>query len=419
MKKPLLLFITTVLFLIFFLFFLINNKTIVSRSIISNYYPELIYSSLSMIFDSNINSKRISNDYNVLFLPKTQYVSLGFEKKKLDFLWEDPLSKRFWKKRKSFFLEIFEDKIFFTDTLGNFYYSGVKKLKNKELDLKKIKTNLEKNSSSQLKVLDFHIFKKKIFVSKVLRIDQCNYLTVDIADINLEFLEFKNIFSSQNANECVSGKIQGGKIENFNLNKILVTASADIDFSKDTPDVKAQNDNSLFGKTLLIDTINPGYEIYNKGHRVSLGLLVDDKFIFSTENGPRGGDEINLELKGKNYGWGLASYGSKYSKNELFLDHEKHNFQEPIFSFIPSIGISEIIKLNDNFANEWYDNYLVASLNYKHLIRLKLNKDKTKVLFTENIYIGERIRDLGYIEKEKIIVLALEDSGSIGILFRK
>ena len=59
-------------------------------------------------------------------------MSLGFEKKKLDFLWEDPLSKRFWKKRKSFFLEIFEDKIFFTDTLGNFYYSGVKKLKNKE-----------------------------------------------------------------------------------------------------------------------------------------------------------------------------------------------------------------------------------------------------------------------------------------------
>ena len=97
----------------------------------------------------------------------------------------------------------------------------------------------------------------------------------------------------------------------------------------------------------------------------------------------------------------------------------EHNFQEPIFVFIPSIGISEIIKLNNNFADEWYDNYLVASLNYKHLIRLKFNKDRSKVLFTENIYIGERIRDLGYIENEKIIVLALEETGSIGVLFRK
>ena len=63
-----------------------------------------------------------------------------------------------------------------------------------------------------------------------MKINKCNYLTVDVADINLEFLKFKNIFSSQSANECVSGKIQGGKIENFDLNKILVTASADIDF---------------------------------------------------------------------------------------------------------------------------------------------------------------------------------------------
>ena len=419
MKKSLIIFITTVLFFIFLLFYLISNKNLISRSIISNYYPTWIYSNLSMLFNGDINSQRISNDYNVVFLPKTQYVNLEFKKKKLDFLWEDPLSKKFWKKRKSFFLEIFEDKIFFSDTLGNFHYGDVKKLKEKQFNLKKIETNLKKNNTSQFKILDFHVSQKKIFVSKTLKINKCNYLTIDVADINLEFLKFKNIFSSQSANECVLGKIQGGKIENFDLNKILVTASADIDFSKDTPDVKAQNDSSLFGKTLLIDTINSSYEIYNKGHRVSLGLLVDDKFIFSTENGPRGGDEINLEIKDKNYGWGLASYGSKYSKNELYLDHEKHNFQEPIFVFIPSIGISEIIKLNNNFADEWYDNYLVASLNYKHLIRLKFNKDRSKVLFTENIYIGERIRDLGYIEKEKIIVVALEETGSIGVLFRK
>ena len=74
--------------------------------------------------------------------------------------------------------------------------------------------------------------------------------------------------------------------------------------------------------------------------------------ILSTENGPRGGDEINRIYKDKNYGWPIASDGNKYTGDDSQKDYAHHldmNIEPPIFSFIPSIGISEIIKIDNNF----------------------------------------------------------------------
>ena len=83
---------------------------------------------------------------------------------------------------------------------------------------------------------------------------------------------------------------------------------------------------------------------------------------------------------------------------------------------MPSIGISEIIKLPNNFSPFWKDNYLIASLNKKSLFRTKFNEKYEKLLFVEEIYIGERIRDLKYHKGYKILFLALENESQIGIL---
>ena len=61
---------------------------------------------------------------------------------------------------------------------------------------------------------------------------------------------------------------------------------------------------------------------------------------------------------------------------------------------------------------------MIGSLFYRHLIRVKFNEDRSKVLFTEKIFIGERIRDLLYDSENKIILLALEDTGSLGIFYQ-
>ena len=88
-----------------------------------------------------------------------------------------------------------------------------------------------------------------------------------------------------------------------------------------------------------------------------------------------------------------------------------------MFSFLPSIGISELIILSEEFDPLWKDNVLVASLNDRSIYRVKFqNSNFDKVLYTEKIFIGERIRDIKYIESNELIVLALERTGSIGIL---
>lgn len=418
MKKKIIFFFIFFFLLIFYLVinFSFKNNGLISRSIIPQFYPQWIYLNFEMLFDYKKNSKKILNDYNIKFLPNTQFVDIDFKKIKLDFLWNDIKSREYWKLRKTFFIEIYKEKIFILDFNGNIYSINTNELQKKNFSYKKIfESNYLDKSNTLQNILDFKVFKDQIYLSKVVKENNCNYLEIDLAEINFDRLNFKNIFSTKSNDECIEGKIQGGKIEIDYLNNLYITTSADIDFSTDKPDKKSQDGNSLFGKVLSINLENYSYEIFNKGHRVSLGLVIDQNFLISTENGPRGGDEVNLEIKHKNYGWDLASYGSKYSKNELYPDHESNKYQEPIFSFVPSIGISEIIKLDDNFSDKWKDNFLIGSLNDRHLLRVKFNKKRSKVLFVEKIFIGERIRDLAYDNSTKSVLLALEETGSIGI----
>ena len=103
-------------------------------------------------------------------------------------------------------------------------------------------------------------------------------------------------------------------------------------------------------------------------------------------------------------------------KNKIYGDHKKLGFKEPIFSFITGLGITEIIKLDNNFDKNWKDNFLIGTLNSRHLLRVKFNKEFSKVDYYEKIFIGERIRDLDYDVKSKKIFLSLENTGSLGVL---
>ena len=437
MNKKKLLIYSSILFLIIIL--VKNFPSSYSKSIeqvIKNHIPMSVQLPLTKIYkdDISILSKRLSNDYNEKFLPKTQFANINLKILKLNFLEFKEGGYLDEKKglRKTFFIEKHNDKLFIATNSGNFFYKELVNLKNeKNFYEKKISSNLILDSKIEQfqNILDFHIFENKLFISTIIKKNECYYLLVDVAEVNYDKLQFKNIFTSENNSECMKYFIQGGKIAMLNSTQLLLTTAGDILYNgldkngnevivENESDLKPQDDNSIFGKILNINIENSNYEIFNKGHRNSLGLVVDGDFILSTENGPRGGDELNLEVKGKDYGWSKASYGKKYSNDDAFLDHEKANYQEPIFAFVPSIGISEIIKIENNFDSDWEDNYLVGSLFYRHLIRVKLNMDRSKVLFTEKIFIGERIRDLLYDSENKTILLALEDTGSLGVFYK-
>ena len=147
----------------------------------------------------------------------------------------------------------------------------------------------------------------------------------------------------------------------------------------------------------------------------------DNNFILETEHGPTGGDEINLidlNLSGlPNYGWAIASYGdhyggrikqneTKYEKYPLFKSHIEHGFIEPLKSFVPSIGISEIVKTEKN-------KYIVSSLRDKSLYYFELNKQR-EIINLNRVEVFERVRDLKFNNNQ--LFLFMEDTASIGVI---
>ena len=176
----------------------------------------------------------------------------------------------------------------------------------------------------------------------------------------------------------------------------------------------AQLDNSKFGKILeikkdnLISAIDSEDElkidIFSKGHRVPQGLTVLGNKIFNVEHGPKGGDELNNVIKGKNYGWAEVSYGTNYLKDNggdgssFKINHEKNNFEEPLFAFVPSVGISNLNNCPKVLKQYYKKNCLLALSLYGNNLRkghsiiiFLLNEDLNKVVSVEKIQLGNLI----------------------------
>ena len=199
-----------------------------------------------------------------------------------------------------------------------------------------------------------------------------------------------------------------------NLNGIIFTSHG---HKYNEPDNTPQDNNSIYGKVLFVDFKSRGLIVFSKGHRLSQGLFVENDLILQTEHGPRGGDEINRIIFQKNYGWPIASYGEPYFREKksnkvyhFLKNHEEHGFVEPIYSFVPSIGINQIIKIPEKFSYFWKNNFFVTSLEGRKIYRILFDKNYEKVIFHEKIYIGKRTRDIMYVEEFNVFLLALEGS---------
>ena len=125
-----------------------------------------------------------------------------------------------------------------------------------------------------------------------------------------------------------------------------------------------------------------------------------------------------------NYGWPLASYGTRYGyqHNEDLKykkNHKINGFTEPIYSFVPSVGLSQLINVEKGFNSKWENNILLTSLKGESIFRLTMDDEYSRIISKERIIINERIRDIVYDNKNKSFYLLLEDSGSLGVLKSK
>ena len=143
---------------------------------------------------------------------------------------------------------------------------------------------------------------------------------------------------------------------------------------------------------------NRRYEIWSYGHRNPQGLLFDNnnKTLWSIEHGPRGGDEINLIKKGRNYGWPVISYGKEYwGPVSVGEGTEKAGMEQALKIYIPSIAPGSLILYNGDAFPEWKNSLFAGALKLQHLNRIPILSDNVlgeEERFLEDL--GERIRAL-------------------------
>ncbi|MEM9361905.1 MAG: PQQ-dependent sugar dehydrogenase [Bacteroidota bacterium] len=135
--------------------------------------------------------------------------------------------------------------------------------------------------------------------------------------------------------------------------------------------------------------------IYSYGHRNPQGLIKHPRTgqIWEHEHGPRGGDEINIIQKGKNYGWPVITYGINYIGTKITDETARPGMEQPVYQWTPSIAPCGMAFVTSDKYPEWKDNILVGSLSFQYLERLELKNNK--VVFREKLLDGQgRLRNV-------------------------
>ncbi|MDH5356204.1 MAG: PQQ-dependent sugar dehydrogenase [Gammaproteobacteria bacterium] len=139
-------------------------------------------------------------------------------------------------------------------------------------------------------------------------------------------------------------------------------------------------------------------EIWSYGHRNPQGLLFDSKnqILWEIEHGPRGGDEINLIIKGRNYGWPVVSHGKEYwGPVSVGEGTEKQGMEPPRKVYIPSIAPGSLMLYQGEAFPQWRGNLFAGALKLQHINRLTVSDDN-KIIDEERLLenLNERIRAL-------------------------
>ncbi|HZD52606.1 MAG TPA: PQQ-dependent sugar dehydrogenase, partial [Woeseiaceae bacterium] len=201
------------------------------------------------------------------------------------------------------------------------------------------------------------------------------------------------------------GHFSGGRIVVIGPDAVLMSVGDHGFDGWRVPRMLPQEAGSDYGRILLVHPLSGTATPVSMGHRNPQGLFVTaDGSIWSTEHGPRGGDELNLIVEGGNYGWPYVTYGAQYGMSTWPLSEQQNRhdgYVKPVFVWLPSIGISSLIQVH-GFLPQWDGDLLVSSLRQQTLHRLRYAEGR--VIFDEPIEVRERIRDLDQREDGTIII---------------
>lgn len=158
--------------------------------------------------------------------------------------------------------------------------------------------------------------------------------------------------------------------------------------------------------------------IWSYGLRNPQGLALHpvDGTLWETEHGPRGGDELNRIVAGRNYGWPLVTFGMNYDGTPISRQTESPGMEPPVVDWTPSIAASQLAFYTGDQFPRWKHQLFVGSLAAQKLLRLVLEGDR--VTHTEEVFKNfGRIRDIKT-GPDGCLYLALELIGKPGRIVR-
>jgi glucose/arabinose dehydrogenase len=225
-----------------------------------------------------------------------------------------------------------------------------------------------------------------------------------------------------------SGSTSGSRIAFGNDGFIYMTTGAPFD-------EQAQQAGSLYGKVLrLTDTGKPApgnpfagqpgarAEVYSLGHRDQLGLAVHPASgaVLNAEHGPNGGDEVNLILPGRNYGWPKVSFGRNYDGTRHSAQPVAEGVEQPLILWLPSIAPGGLAFYTGDRIPAWKGNLFVGSARRGEipgtggLERVVLN-EQLEELRRETLLsaLRQRIRDVRQGPDGLLYVLTDENDGAL------
>ncbi len=443
-----LIYIFTTLILIFLLIFgyLLNKKNSASKkNEISNLNKQILTKTqqLTNIKKNFLKNKRNLNDVvnpdKINFLKTVSSKEIkdlkGYKLNK--YRTNEILSSGNYRALASAYIDFYnDDKEIILGTVDGIF--AISELNNIE-NFKKIKSNISDlityedfYTNTQYGIKDILVDRDNLYVSFINKKKKdCFNLKIVVSKINRKKLDFKTFYQTSG---CVDKKNKHGYLAHQGAGGRMFVGDSSIYFTtgefRNRP--LAQLKDNDYGKILNIEFKSKKSKIISIGHRNPQGLYYSKKynFIISTEHGPKGGDEVNInhmpQKKIKNFGWPIASYGEHYYKNyskeildqaPLNKSHKKYGLEEPIKHFIPSIGISEIISLDDDdkeFLIGAMGNEIVEQDLGLHLI--KLDDKRKKIIKHKYIPLNERVRDMVISKNKKKLILFLETTSSLAVI---
>ena len=359
-------------------------------SIISLYIPETK-------LEKGIVQKVIANSFNVEF---SKIISMS-----------EPFANTI---RTAFIVHDEDILDFDANSLKIYTQNGylLKNFKSEKLNLPKTFLSVEKNGG----VKTIFIYNNHEFALISSKKNECYYASIVLLSKGKEIFNTKCL-----PNDDLDFNGLGSSNIHHN-NQIFLIISAPARDSYEVHNL-AQDENSMFGKIVVIikndldkiianEESNLNVKIFTMGHRSAQGLTKINESFFSVEHGPKGGDELNKIIKGKNYGWPKVSYGTKYLWNEkgksFEISHENNEFEEPLFAFVPSVGISAVNSCPKKLKKYYKKPCLLALSLYgnklrsgRSLIIYLLNAKMNKVHSVEKIHLREDLRLRHFVTNSK------------------